>query len=114
MNEEQAATRTLLDPGNERVPGQRPAAPRLGGIEGRTVGLLDISKSRGDVFLNTLEALLTERGARVLRYRGAIDDDRLARLRDAREHLKPALEALVNGKTIEVSELRPFGSSLHP
>ncbi|NQY91347.1 MAG: hypothetical protein HRT46_06760 [Deltaproteobacteria bacterium] len=68
MNEEQAATRTLLDPGNERVPGQRPAAPRLGGIEGRTVGLLDISKSRGDVFLNTLEALLTERGARVLRY----------------------------------------------
>ena len=68
MNEEQAATRTLLDPGNERVPGQRPAAPRLGGIEGRTVGLLDISKPRGDVFLNTLEALLTERGAHVLRY----------------------------------------------
>ena len=68
MNEEQAATRTLLDPGNERVPGQRPAAPRLGGIEGRTVGLLDISKPRCDVFLNTLEALLTERGARVLRY----------------------------------------------
>ncbi|MBC8292240.1 MAG: hypothetical protein H8E45_03640 [Proteobacteria bacterium] len=68
MNEEQTATRTILDPGNERVPGQRPAAPRLGGIEGRTVGLLDISKPRGDVFLNTLEALLTERGARVLRY----------------------------------------------
>ncbi len=33
------------------------------------VGLLDISKPRGDVFLDRLEARLTGAGARVSRYR---------------------------------------------
>jgi hypothetical protein len=33
------------------------------------VGLLDISKPRGDVFLDHLETLLTERGLRTLRFR---------------------------------------------
>jgi hypothetical protein len=32
------------------------------------VGLLDISKPRGDVFLDRLEARLTERGIQVRRY----------------------------------------------
>jgi hypothetical protein len=32
------------------------------------VGLLDISKARGDVFLDRLEARLTETGAKVRRY----------------------------------------------
>jgi hypothetical protein len=38
-------------------------------VRGRTVGLLDISKARGDVVLDRLEQLLAEDGARVLRYR---------------------------------------------
>ena len=38
-------------------------------LAGLRVGLLDISKPRGDVFLDRLEALLTEAGARVNRYR---------------------------------------------
>ena len=59
----------LLDPTSERAPVQRPSAPRLHAIEGRTVGLLDISKPRGDVFLDRLEAALTRRGVEVLRYR---------------------------------------------
>jgi hypothetical protein len=33
------------------------------------VALLDISKARGDVFLNRLEELLTQRGVRVERFR---------------------------------------------
>jgi hypothetical protein len=33
------------------------------------VGLLDIAKARGDVFLDRLDQLLTERGVRVERFR---------------------------------------------
>jgi hypothetical protein len=59
----------LLDPTSELVPARRSAAPRLHAIEGRTVGLLDISKPRGDVFLDRLESALGARGVEVLRYR---------------------------------------------
>jgi hypothetical protein len=38
-------------------------------VVGRRIGLLDISKPRGDVFLDRLEARLTEAGASVQRYR---------------------------------------------
>ena len=61
-------TRSLLDPTSERSPAQRERLPRLPDLEGRTVGLLDISKARGDVFLDRLESRLRERGASVLRY----------------------------------------------
>ena len=61
-------TRTVLDPTNERTPSQRPRADRPQSLEGLTVGLLDISKPRGDVFLNRLAEKLGERGLNVLRY----------------------------------------------
>ena len=60
---------TLLDPTSERVPAQRERATRLGVLSGKKVGLLDIAKARGDIFLDQLEARLAERGAEVLRYR---------------------------------------------
>jgi len=59
----------LLDPTSERHPAVRARSPRLSSIQGRTVGLLDISKARGDVFLDRLEELLAGRGAEVLRFR---------------------------------------------
>jgi hypothetical protein len=62
-------TRLLLDPTSELSPAQRERLPRLDSLAGRRVGLLDISKPRGDVFLNRLEARLRERGADVARYR---------------------------------------------
>lgn len=61
-------TVTLLDPTGERRPSERPRAPRLPALAGRVVGLLDISKPRGDVFLDRLAALVTARGATVRRY----------------------------------------------
>jgi hypothetical protein len=61
--------RYLLDPSNERAPAVREGAPRLESFSGVTVGLLDISKPRGDVFLERLEALLRERSIGVERYR---------------------------------------------
>ncbi len=59
---------TLLDPTAELRPVERQLAPRLGGIEGATVGLLDISKPRGKEFLDEVESLLEQRGATVKRY----------------------------------------------
>jgi hypothetical protein len=61
--------RTVLDPTGERRPATRELLPRPDGLRGRTVGLLDISKARGDVVLDRLEELLRADGVRVLRYR---------------------------------------------
>jgi hypothetical protein len=62
-------TRFVLDPTHERMPAQRARLPRLASLAGRRIGLLDISKPRGDVFLDRIEARLRERGAGVERYR---------------------------------------------
>ncbi len=59
----------VLDPTHERNPAIREPAPRLEALRGVTVGLLDISKPRGDLFLDRVEARLRERGAEVLRFR---------------------------------------------
>jgi hypothetical protein len=61
--------RILLDPTHERAPSLQPRRPRLAGLAGVEVGLLDISKARGDVFLDRLEARLAAAGARIRRYR---------------------------------------------
>jgi hypothetical protein len=61
-------TITLLDPTSERRPVERARAPRLTALAGVPIALLDISKPRGDVFLDRLAALLAERGATVRRY----------------------------------------------
>jgi hypothetical protein len=62
-------TRLVLDPTSERNPAQRERLPRLDTLEGRTVGLLDLSQPRGDLCLDVLEARLRVRGADVKRYR---------------------------------------------
>jgi len=62
-------TRLVLDPTSERAPARRERLPRLDSLAGRRIGLLDIAKARGDVFLNRLEERLRERGADVTRYR---------------------------------------------
>ena len=62
-------TRLLLDPTNERTVVQRVLLPRPTSLRGKTVGLLDISKPRGNVFLDRLEQRLTELGAEVLRFK---------------------------------------------
>ena len=60
---------TILDPTDERVPVRRSLTRRPEAISG-TLALLDISKPRGDVLLDQLEARLRERlpEVDVLRY----------------------------------------------
>ena len=61
--------RFVLDPTGERQVAERQRLDRPASLAGLRVGLLDISKPRGDVFLDRLEARLTDVGARVQRYR---------------------------------------------
>jgi hypothetical protein len=61
-------SRTLLDPTSEQTPATRERAPRPASLDGQVVGLLDISKPRGSVFLDRLEELLEAHGIRVERY----------------------------------------------
>ncbi len=65
----ESRNRVVLDPTGERSPATRERLPRLRSLAGRRIGLLDISKARGDVFLDRVEALLRARGAETLRYR---------------------------------------------
>jgi hypothetical protein len=58
----------ILDPTDERASAHRVAIERPESLAGATVGLLDISKPRGDVFLDRLATLLGERGVDVRRY----------------------------------------------
>ena len=58
----------ILDPTSEESLVERERLVRPATLEGLTVGLLDISKPRGDVFLNRIEERLNGIGANVKRY----------------------------------------------
>ena len=58
----------VMDPTAEHSTSARARLVRPERLQGLTVGLLDISKPRGDVFLDRLETLLTDRGVAVKRY----------------------------------------------
>ena len=60
--------RVVLDPTGEQQAALRERSARPASLRDRSVGLLDISKARGDVVLARLEEHLTGRGARVLRF----------------------------------------------
>lgn len=60
---------TVLDPTGELSPQTRQRVTRPESLQGLTVGLLDISKPRGDVFLDRVEEKLISLGATVARYK---------------------------------------------
>ena len=62
-------TTTLLDPTGELEPVERRPIDKPGSLDGLTLGLLDISKARGDVFLDRLDEVLSDRGITVKRYK---------------------------------------------
>ncbi|MDH4280292.1 MAG: hypothetical protein OEW83_19670 [Acidimicrobiia bacterium] len=59
----------VLDPTAGKLAADLQPAPRPAGLSGLTVGLLDISKPRGNVFLDQVESHLGRLGAKVVRYR---------------------------------------------
>tara|TARA_X000000368_G_scaffold154372_1_gene121684 strand:- start:732 stop:1010 length:279 start_codon:yes stop_codon:yes gene_type:complete len=58
----------VLDPTSEMTKEPVVSPARLLTLEGSLIGLLDISKPRGNVFLDALEELLIEAGAGVKRF----------------------------------------------
>ena len=69
MSEARTTGGVLLDPTGERETSQRANAARLPALSKSRVGLLDISKARGDVFLDRVESKLQASGAIVERFR---------------------------------------------
>ena len=61
-------TIVLLDPTAELKPASRERLSRPKDLKGCCVGLLDISKARGDIFLDEIETQLAARGVSVKRY----------------------------------------------
>ena len=59
----------LVDPTGETESIARPRPARPQSLEGLTVGILDISKARGNVFLDRLERRFSDVGVAVKRYR---------------------------------------------
>ena len=59
---------TVLDPTAGKVAESIERVARLDVLDGKVVGLLDISKPRGDKFLDRLEERLVEKGATVKRF----------------------------------------------
>jgi hypothetical protein len=62
-------TQVILDPTGEQGAAAREPLPAPASLEGLTVGLLDISKAKGDVFLDRIDALLQERGLKTIRFK---------------------------------------------
>ena len=60
---------TVLDPTAETTPQRRERVARPESLAGLTVGLLDIAKPRGNVFLDRIDERLRALGADVARYR---------------------------------------------
>src|SRR5689334_1307857 len=56
-----------VSPFDDRRRAAEPLAPRRDTLEGARVALLDITKRRGDEFLDRVEELLRERGAETFR-----------------------------------------------
>ena len=56
-----------VSPIDERRRAPEPLAPRRDALEGATVALLDITKRRGDEFLDRIEERLREHGADTFR-----------------------------------------------
>lgn len=61
-------THTLMDPTSELSPAEREPLARPDSLAGKTVGLLDISKPRGNIFLDRIEDLLAQQGIKTRRY----------------------------------------------
>ncbi len=64
-----SASMVLLDPTSERSPVARALTARPPALNGLAVALLDISKPRGNVFLDRVAERLQAQGIRVNRYR---------------------------------------------
>ena len=62
-------TTVLLDPTAELGAASRQPLPTPESLAGLTIGLLDISKTKGDIFLDRIDAQFKELGLKTLRFK---------------------------------------------
>ena len=62
-------TSILLEPTGELMPVHRLPLKKPASLAGLTVGLLDISKARGDVYLDRIDELFKVRGVQTRRFK---------------------------------------------
>ena len=88
----------LLDPTEKVDRGQKVFAPRLDTLDGTTIGLLDINKSKGVYFLDRIEETLRTRyGVKEVLRRKKVSPGRLASAQlqeELREKCDAVIEAL--------------------
>ncbi|MFV0295637.1 MAG: hypothetical protein ACK5JT_05910 [Hyphomicrobiaceae bacterium] len=85
----------MLDPTGEHAPAVRKQAERPRSLDGVTIGMLDIGKARGDVFLNRLASRMTERGITVKRYAKPTPSRLVAQ--DTRQKMLAEVQAAIIG-----------------
>lgn len=88
-------SRTLLDPTGEHSVPTRKQSARPKSLDGLTIGILDIGKARGDVFLNQLATRLGERGIQVKRYAKPTPSRLVAT--DTRQRMTTEVQAAIIG-----------------
>jgi hypothetical protein len=59
----------LLDPTAELGTAEREPLAKPKSLDGLTIGLLDISKSRGDIFLDRIDLKFQQHGIKTLRFK---------------------------------------------
>jgi hypothetical protein len=88
-------SRTLIDPTGEHAAPTRKQTAKPVSLDGLTVGILDIGKARGNVYLNQLARRLGERGIAVKRY-AKPTPSRLASS-DTRQRMTSEVQAAIIG-----------------
>jgi len=86
----------LLDPTSERSPAIRPRLPRPGRLDGLRIGILDIAKPRGDVFLHRLGERLAERGGITVTHYAKPTNTRVAPL-PLRQQIAAEVDLVIEG-----------------
>ena len=85
----------FLDPTDVVERGQKLFAPRLDTLVGKTVGLLDINKSKGVYFLDRIEEVLRERyGVKEVLRRKKVSAGKLASP-ELRQELREKCDAVI-------------------
>jgi hypothetical protein len=86
----------LLDPTSERSPTIRPRLARPEKLDGLTIGILDIAKSRGDVFLHRLGERIGERGGITVKHYAKPTNTRVAPL-PLRQQIAAEVDLVIEG-----------------
>ena len=104
----------LLDPTAEREPVARALSARPASLEAAVVGILDISKARGDVFLDAYPVTMEQLDLRLAQYRAANPALSIVIKGDAHVQYARVMDVMELLKRNEITDLGLATSRLAP